>query len=260
MTNTIANTARTLALTAFAAGAMTVAQGLTGTATAEASAPKACVQEVMHGGINWGGGTRWDPKNAAALCKGAVDYHARITCFTGYVAGGTHWSNAIQYCQKIGKTAPPPPPPPVIKGHDVGMVYFGGGTYEQKDGYWIETGAHGQERFRFKETHRDEWSVYLYDQSREVYLQLDLHRDMVYYQGSPLYPITKVDYARPVPPAPPKPPKMTTYNVKTGPIWNTYDAQGKCKSLAASYGAEWTGQWWTVAPGKMSVCQIRMMS
>ncbi|MCC6604754.1 MAG: hypothetical protein IT327_16210, partial [Anaerolineae bacterium] len=60
---------------------------------------------------------------------------------------------------------------------------------------WVEFGKGGVARFHFVETLRDEWSVYLHDQSRNVGLQLDFWRKMVVYsdatpQQFDLYPIT----------------------------------------------------------------------
>ena len=247
---TIANTIRTLAVATVLANGFTIASGVALPSTAEAAAPQACVQQVMTGGINWGGGTTWQRKNAEALCEGAGDYGARIRCFTGAVAGGTHWSQAIKSCQPIGKKVATGG---VINGYSVGVVHFAGGTFEKRGNGWVETGASGQVRFHFKEQQRDEWSVYLHDSSRNVNLQLDLHRDLVLYEGSPLYPITSVAKAK----APRVPKKPHVYTINAGPIWNQADAQQKCPKLAKKRGATWTGHWWTTQPGKMSVCQLK---
>jgi hypothetical protein len=72
-------------------------------------------------------------------------------------------------------------------GRNVKMVAFGAngselGLYRLAGpgGQWAETGAdHGQIRFRFRETGRDDWSVYLNDASRGVNIQLDLHTKKV---------------------------------------------------------------------------------
>lgn len=71
------------------------------------------------------------------------------------------------------------------------------GTYRQinKD-TWQEVVPSGKKRI-FKETHRDDWSVYLYDEPQKAKIQLDLHRKKVGYSDSnntttrDLYPITK---------------------------------------------------------------------
>ena len=66
-----------------------------------------------------------------------------------------------------------------VDGSNLSRVDFAGGRFEQGDGYWTEYGTDGQPRFRFEETGRDEWSVYLIDRSRNVALQLDAFRHMV---------------------------------------------------------------------------------
>jgi membrane-bound inhibitor of C-type lysozyme len=82
-----------------------------------------------------------------------------------------------------------------VDGTNVAGVYYPGGGITMDNGIWVEGNADGSNTFI--ETHRDEWSVYLYDQSRDVYLQLDLHRQLILYgQGhngrrmQPLYQIT----------------------------------------------------------------------
>ena len=86
-------------------------------------------------------------------------------------------------------------------GHNVNHVKFlsGGqtGTFRQinKD-TWQEVVPSGKKRI-FKETHRDAWSVYLYDAPQKAKIQLDLHRKKVGYSDSnntttrDLYPISK---------------------------------------------------------------------
>jgi hypothetical protein len=59
---------------------------------------------------------------------------------------------------------------------------------------WVEQGNGGGGVFNFTENNRDDWSVYLSDNSRGVQLQLDLHQRMVFYSDAtsprrPLYPI-----------------------------------------------------------------------
>jgi hypothetical protein len=63
-------------------------------------------------------------------------------------------------------------------------------------GRWIEIGANGNTN-NFVEEKRDEWSVYLFDASREVRLQFDLSKKQIFYSDSsspkrPLYPIDSV--------------------------------------------------------------------
>ena len=75
-----------------------------------------------------------------------------------------------------------------VNGQNVTFIKFGNasgflGTYIQKSGKtWVEEGKQqGVSNFTFKETHRDEWSVYLVDASRGVNIQLDLHTKKVMY-------------------------------------------------------------------------------
>jgi hypothetical protein len=71
------------------------------------------------------------------------------------------------------------------------------GTYRQinKD-TWQEVVPSGKKRI-FKETNRDDWSVYLYDEPQKAKIHLDLHRKKVGYSDSnntttrDLYPISK---------------------------------------------------------------------
>jgi hypothetical protein len=86
--------------------------------------------------------------------------------------------------------------PAGINGANLASVTHSGGRYEKTgDAEWTEFNANGEASFTFQETGRDEWSVYLDDPSRNVQLQLDVHRKMITYgQGggekSDLYPIT----------------------------------------------------------------------
>lgn len=59
------------------------------------------------------------------------------------------------------------------------------------DGRWLEQDTNRETRFTFVETRRDEWSVYLLDESRGVELQLDLYTRKVMYNpiGQPRYQI-----------------------------------------------------------------------
>ncbi len=76
-----------------------------------------------------------------------------------------------------GAIDPAPPSSAKVKGRNVSRVMFHGGSFKQSGWReWQETGAQGRVRFNFTETARDEWSVYLFDRSRNVAVQLDLHR------------------------------------------------------------------------------------
>jgi Mannan-binding protein len=83
----------------------------------------------------------------------------------------------------------------VVSGRNVRAVSHSQGSFiSLGKGNWKEANDKGETTFNFKETGRDDWSVYLLDSSRNVTLQLDLHRKMVIYSDSTqkfdLYPIT----------------------------------------------------------------------
>lgn len=85
-----------------------------------------------------------------------------------------------------------------VNGASVKRVFHAGGRFVDKgNGKWEERGNDGA-KFDFRETGRDEWSVYLTDDSRGVNLQLDLHRKMIFYSDAntpqrPQYEITKAE-------------------------------------------------------------------
>jgi len=103
-------------------------------------------------------------------------------------------------------TPPPPPvdltpdntPPILINGYNATVaVHANPGAFVQlntKD--WVETGP-GNTRFNFVEQLRDEWSVYLFDSSRSVSIQLDYWRKKIVYsdpsQSFDLYDIISSD-------------------------------------------------------------------
>ncbi|WP_417416263.1 MliC family protein [Hoeflea sp.] len=66
-----------------------------------------------------------------------------------------------------------------VNGRNVIAVFYPGGSISKNGNRWTERNANGS--YRFTETGRDDWSVYLVDRSRGVRLQLDLHRKLVLY-------------------------------------------------------------------------------
>lgn len=87
-----------------------------------------------------------------------------------------------------------------VSGFDASVVYISTGLFIDEGNEWVETDLAGTVRFRFADRGRGEWSVVLYDQSRDVQLVLDLHNKQVLYaQGNeplqPIYEITRVDSA-----------------------------------------------------------------
>jgi WD40 repeat protein len=55
---------------------------------------------------------------------------------------------------------------------------FAGIYYQTSDGLWTEQSWYGS--VSYEEIGRDEWSVYLYDSSNDVYIQLDLFQETIY--------------------------------------------------------------------------------
>ncbi|MCM8532396.1 MAG: hypothetical protein NE330_14630 [Lentisphaeraceae bacterium] len=81
-----------------------------------------------------------------------------------------------------------------LKGWNLSEVKFPRGSFVQtEDSKWVEKRIDGAVAFHFKETHRDEWSVYLYDASRKVRIQLDIWTKKIMYSDPKksffLYPI-----------------------------------------------------------------------
>ncbi|MEM7087196.1 MAG: hypothetical protein AAF489_13495 [Bacteroidota bacterium] len=81
-------------------------------------------------------------------------------------------------------------------GRNVNQVYYDGGRFaENTSGQWIEYAANNNQ-FKFSETGRDDWSVYMYDASRDISIQLDLYLNKIFIywdrpERSALYDITK---------------------------------------------------------------------
>ena len=65
----------------------------------ENSQPKRCFDEIMDGGVEWGGGTRWNPTNATNLCARTPDARGTIDCFSAEIAKGIRWQGAIETCK-----------------------------------------------------------------------------------------------------------------------------------------------------------------
>ncbi len=77
----------------------------------------------------------------------------------------------------------------LTKGTNAKRVGFGNGT--SKIGDFVNTGGTGWQeiqfngkKFNFVEQNRDEWSVYLKDNSRNIYIQLDLYTKKVKYNAA----------------------------------------------------------------------------
>ncbi|WP_367391256.1 hypothetical protein [Lewinella sp. LCG006] len=68
----------------------------------------------------------------------------------------------------------------VISGNSEGLRI--GQFTEVANNVWKELSDEGN-WYHFRETHRDEWSVYLHDASRNVFIQIDLHRQKIRYRA-----------------------------------------------------------------------------
>lgn len=83
-----------------------------------------------------------------------------------------------------------------VNGRLVTEVGHNGGSFRMvSPGQWREYNAQGQATYAFRETHRDQWSVYLIDETRDMRMQIDVHRNWVRLEwpGHPMadqYPVT----------------------------------------------------------------------
>lgn len=89
----------------------------------------------------------------------------------------------------------------VVNGRNMNRAWTATGQFFMTGpGRWEERGSDGS-AFRFTETNRDDWSVYLHDASRGVSLAIDAHTRRVMYsdpgapQWRPLYDLTQVSAA-----------------------------------------------------------------
>ncbi len=60
--------------------------------------PALCFKRVMHGNVNYGGGTKWKWENAIDLCEGSRSANRTISCFKNQIKRGKKWKQAIQSC------------------------------------------------------------------------------------------------------------------------------------------------------------------
>ena len=65
--------------------------------------PANCFQQVMHDGVDWGGGTQWIG-TTHSIYESSLDADATIQCFEAAISGGTDWVEAIAACGKVTKT------------------------------------------------------------------------------------------------------------------------------------------------------------
>ena len=60
--------------------------------------PARCFDRVMHGRIDWGGGTRWEWQNAIDLCESTKNADLTIGCFQRYISTKRPLKDAIAAC------------------------------------------------------------------------------------------------------------------------------------------------------------------
>jgi len=170
---------------------------------------------------------------------------------TGYQWGGimcsqNHYPTIFRVCdgpklkvQGSPKVQPPVAPAgqPGVNGYDAAKVLHPGGSFTAVGGgQWQEADANGRVNFYFQEQSRDEWSVYLFDASRNVSLKLDLHRRQVLYgvgnaAKTVLYPITG-SYAQGRSTTPPARSNTVHYTCEEGlPLTVTYVESGRAHVL-----------------------------
>lgn len=107
---------------------------------------------------------------------------ARVAVVNGGMAM-TRKAWLLMNCMALGTALIAPAAAPVaaqeagVNGTNVARVEFNEGRVLQKAAasVWVEYDPAGNAAFRFEERGRDEWSVYLYDPSRNMRLAVDLH-------------------------------------------------------------------------------------
>jgi hypothetical protein len=64
------------------------------------AAPAQCFRRVMHGKVNYGGGTQWKWQNAIDLCEQSVNANRTVSCFKKQIKTGKNWKSAIAKCDE----------------------------------------------------------------------------------------------------------------------------------------------------------------
>jgi hypothetical protein len=228
-------------------------------ASAQGTAAEQACASALQGRVAWNqqGNTAWAPDNIRRLCQGTNDPAATVACFEAEIRRHNDWSRGISSCQS-------PAAPASATGRNAVLVVFGQGGQrlgqfrQAAPRVWIEGDNSGTARFRFEETQRDDWSVYLLDRSRGVNLQLDLHTRKVMYSeaggprselydilsayagaaAAPQPPVAAAPVASPPAPAPAVVP-VTGRNVAFigyGPLGDSREVSGLLQQKA---GTEW---------------------
>ena len=61
--------------------------------------PAKCLDQLMRGQVDWGGGKVWIASNAISLCAGTRDASRTLDCFVKTVGADTAWRSAIDRCR-----------------------------------------------------------------------------------------------------------------------------------------------------------------
>jgi hypothetical protein len=153
--------------------------------------------------------------------------------------------NDIVSSIKVTNAPKKAPPSSGINGRNAQVAIFANGRFMQTGPRsWTEFRSNGQAAFTFNETGRDAWSVYLNDASRNVQIQIDLHRKMITYGQNNA---AKRDLYRLIPSSP----NVNGQNVKsatipagarfvqTGPrTWTEYTRSGQAKFTFTETGRD----------------------
>jgi hypothetical protein len=60
--------------------------------------PAKCLSQLLSGKVSWGGGTRWQAKNAVILCARTQSAAGTISCFSRQLTATGGWQSALQAC------------------------------------------------------------------------------------------------------------------------------------------------------------------
>jgi hypothetical protein len=138
-----------------------------GTATILGSAIQATARDVKAGPI-------WNNEDAQVKCPVAA-------AAVGGAWNG-QWTTTIQGKESVCGVHLKKSRRTEVNGRNVEAVRHSKGSFmDLGSGNWGEADLENTIRFQFQETNRDDWSVYLLDESRNVTIQLDLHRKKVVY-------------------------------------------------------------------------------
>lgn len=116
-----------------------------------------------------------------------IDYHRKWVSFTPV---GGHKVDTYKI-----ETASPA----VLHGYNLGLANYSGGQFAMTStSEWVWSKV-GSSSITFKESHRDEWSVYLRSDKHKLNVQIDFHRTWIVFSGATgvdFFKITSGSYRR----------------------------------------------------------------